>query len=160
MMLTKSNFKDHLHNSQMVLERLLTDGMRVNFSKSNSILEEIEYLIARYWITRQGIQYIRNKGKAILNIKAPKTIKEDRTTLVYWYIQPLSRHVVSSQVPLTSLISSKVNVKWHSSYQQAFDKIKKVIFTEVLLCYSDFNKPFHCLMIRNASDHQLGAVIM
>jgi hypothetical protein len=59
---------------------------------------------------------------------------------------------------LTSLTSIKVKFEWHSSHQQAFDKIKKVIGTEVLLCYPDFNKPFH--HYTDESDHQLGAVIM
>jgi hypothetical protein len=36
--------------------------------------------------------------------------------------------------------------------------IKRVIGTEVLLCYPDFIKPFH--LYTDASDHQLGAVIM
>jgi hypothetical protein len=46
---------------------------------------------------------------------------------------------------LTDLISSKVKFEWHSSHQQAFDKVKKVIGMEVLLCYPEFNKPvlFH-----------------
>jgi hypothetical protein len=69
---------------------------------------------------------------------------------VYWYSQLLSQHVVlqkwaSSQGPLTSLTSSKVKFKCHSSHQQTFDKIKKFIGTEVIICYPDFNKPvlFH-----------------
>jgi hypothetical protein len=55
--------------------------------------------------------------------------------------------------PLTRLTSSKVKFEWHSSHQQVFDKIKKVIGTEVLLCYLDFNKPFH--LYTDASDHQI-----
>jgi hypothetical protein len=49
--------------------------MRVNISKSKFFAEKIEYL--GYWITRQGIQPIRNKVEmsAILNIKAPRTRK-------------------------------------------------------------------------------------
>jgi hypothetical protein len=45
---------------------------------------------------------------------------------------------------------------------QAFDKIKKVIGTEiqVLLCYSDFNKPVIIHLYADAADHQFGAVIM
>jgi hypothetical protein len=62
--------------------------------------------------------------------------------------------------PLTSLISSKVKLEWHSSHQHAFDKIKKVIETEVLLCYPDFNKPVILNLDTDASDHQLGAVII
>jgi hypothetical protein len=61
---------------------------------------------------------------------------------------------------LTSLTSSKFKIEWHSSHQQAFDKIKKVIGTEVLLCYPDFNKPGSFHLYTDASDHQLGAVIM
>jgi hypothetical protein len=61
---------------------------------------------------------------------------------------------------LTSLTSSKVKFEWHSSHQQVFDKIKKVIGMEVLLCYPDFNKPVHFYHYIDASDHQLGAVIM
>jgi hypothetical protein len=61
---------------------------------------------------------------------------------------------------LTSLTSSKVKFEWYSSHQQAFEKIKKVIETEVLLCYPDFNKPVFFHLYTDASDHQLGAVIM
>jgi RNase H-like domain found in reverse transcriptase len=60
--------------------------------------------------------------------------------------------------PLTSLSSSKVKFEWLPSHQQAFDKIKKVIESELLLSYPDFEKPFH--IYTDASDHQLGAVIM
>jgi hypothetical protein len=82
-----NSFKDHLLKLEMVLARLSTAGMRVNISKSKFFAEQLEYL--GYCITRKGIQSIRNKVemKAILNIKAPKTRKEDRTTPVYWYSQ-------------------------------------------------------------------------
>jgi hypothetical protein len=55
--------------------------MRVHISKSKFFSEKIEYLAHRYWITRQDVQFIRNKVKmnAILNMKAPKTTKENDT---------------------------------------------------------------------------------
>jgi hypothetical protein len=75
LILTNSSFKDHLLNLQMVLARLSTAEMKVNISKFKFFAEQKEYL--GYWITRQGIQPIRNKVEmnAILNIKAPKTRK-------------------------------------------------------------------------------------
>jgi hypothetical protein len=94
LILTNNSFKDHLLTLEMVLVRLSTIEMRMNISKSKFFAEQIEYLVLGYWITRQGIQPIHNKVEAILNIKAPKTRKEDRTTPVYWYSQLLSRHVV------------------------------------------------------------------
>jgi hypothetical protein len=86
LILTNSSFKDHLFKLEMVLARLSTSGMKVNISKSKFFAEQIEYL--GYWITRQGIQRIHNKVEmnAILNVKAPKTRKEDRTTPVYWLV--------------------------------------------------------------------------
>jgi hypothetical protein len=72
--LTNSSFKDHLLKLEIVLARLSTTGVRVNISKSKFFAEQIEYL--GYWITRQGIQTIRNKVEAILNIKAPKQEKK------------------------------------------------------------------------------------
>jgi hypothetical protein len=63
---------------------------------------------------------------------------------------------------LTSLTSSKVKFEWHSSHQQAFDKIKKVIGThiQVFICHPDFNHICSFHLDIDASDHQLGAVIM
>jgi hypothetical protein len=55
-----------------------------------------------------------------------------------------------------------VKFEWHSFHQQAFDKTKKVIGTEiqVCLCNAVFNKPALFHLYTDASDHQLGAVIM
>jgi hypothetical protein len=98
LILTNSSFKDLL-KLEIVLARLSTTGMRVNISKSKFFAEQIEYLVLRYWITRQGIQPMRNKVEmnAILNVKAPKTRKAQQTTPVYWYSQLLSRHLVSQK---------------------------------------------------------------
>jgi hypothetical protein len=60
--------------------------------------------------------------------------------------------------PLTSLTSSKVKFEWLPAHQLAFDKIKKIIETEMLLAYPDFDKPFQ--IYTDASDHQLGVIIM
>jgi Reverse transcriptase (RNA-dependent DNA polymerase) len=49
LMLTNSNFSDHLTKLEMVLGRLSTAGMRVNAPKSKFSDEQIEYLA--YWIT-------------------------------------------------------------------------------------------------------------
>jgi hypothetical protein len=83
LILTNRSFKDHLLKLEMVLARLSTTGMRLNISKYKFFAEQIEYL--GYWITRQGIQSIRNKveNNAILNIKAPKTRKAQQTTPIY-----------------------------------------------------------------------------
>jgi hypothetical protein len=63
---------------------------------------------------------------------------------------------------LTRLTSSRIKFEWHSSHQQAFDKIKKVNETEIhiLLFYPDFNKLVLFYLYTDALDHQLGALKM
>jgi hypothetical protein len=81
LILKNNSFKDHLLKLEIVLARISTAGMRVNISKSKFFADQIQYL--GYWITRQGIQPMRNKVEAILNIKAPKTRKEEISRPVY-----------------------------------------------------------------------------
>ena len=97
--------------------------------------------------------------EAILKIKAPTTRKELRHFIgIVNYYRDMWFCRSELLAPLTSLRSSKVKFEWLPTHQLAFDKIKKVIETEVLLSYPDFEKPFH--IYTDASDHQLGAVIM
>jgi hypothetical protein len=88
LILTNSSFKDHLLKLEMVLARLSTAVMRLNISKSKFFSEQIEYL--GYWITRQGIQPIRNKVEAILNIKALKTKKKQKVLRQSWVFAEVS----------------------------------------------------------------------
>jgi hypothetical protein len=100
-----------------------------------------------------------------LILRRPKQKKKkDRTTPVFVkvnYYRDMWFCRSELLAPLNSFTSSKVKFEWRSSHQHAFDKIKKVIETEiqVLLCYPDFKKQvsFHIYI---DADHQLGAVIM
>jgi hypothetical protein len=99
----------------------------------------------------------------MLNIKAPKTRKELRHFIgIVNYYRDMWFRRSELLTSLTSLTSSKVKFEWYSSHQQAFDKVEKNIGTEiqVLLCYPDFNKPVVFHLYTDASDHQLGAVII
>jgi RNase H-like domain found in reverse transcriptase len=119
--------------------------------------EQIEYL--GYWITRKEFQPAQSKVEANIKIKAPKARKELRHFIgIVNYYRNMWFCRSELLAPLTSLTSSKVKFEWPPTHQQAFDKIKKVIETKVLLLYPDFEKPFH--IYNDASDHQLGAVIV
>jgi RNase H-like domain found in reverse transcriptase len=95
---------------------------------------------------------VYNKVEAILKIKAPKNRKELHPFIgiVDYYLDMwFCRNELLAQ--FNSLTSSNIKFEWLSSHQQAFEKIKKVIETEVLLAYPDFEKPFH--IYTDASDH-------
>ncbi|KAL7576082.1 hypothetical protein ACA910_000863 [Epithemia clementina (nom. ined.)] len=57
-----------------------------------------------------------------------------------------------------STLQQQGPIKWVPKHQTAFDTIKALIASDVLLCYPDHNKPFH--VHTDASDLQLGTVIV
>ena len=69
---------------------------------------------------------------------------------------PKLAHILA---PLTALTSQKSgNVAWSAECQHAFDTIKAILSSDVLLRYPNHNKPFH--VYTDASDLQLGAIIV
>jgi Reverse transcriptase (RNA-dependent DNA polymerase) len=76
LVITKSDWHDHLHHLDIIFTRLHDAGLKVNAKKSFFGKDELEYL--GYWIMRAGIQPIAKKVEAIKNIAPPKTKRELR----------------------------------------------------------------------------------
>jgi RNase H-like domain found in reverse transcriptase len=66
---------------------------------------------------------------------------------------PHCSHILS---PLTELMGKKAFV-WEDKHQQAFEQMKALIATDMLLAYPNHNKLFD--IKTDASDYQLGAII-
>jgi RNase H-like domain found in reverse transcriptase len=66
---------------------------------------------------------------------------------------PRCSHILA---PLTESIGKKTFV-WENKHQQAFEHMKALIATDVLLTYTNDYKPFD--IETDASDFQLGAII-
>jgi RNase H-like domain found in reverse transcriptase len=71
----------------------------------------------------------------------------------YHNMWPRHSHILA---PLTELTGKKAFV-WEDKHQHAFEQMKALIATDVLLAYPNHNKPFD--IKTDASDYQLGAVI-
>jgi len=154
--ITKGNFDDHLEKLERIFERLESAGLKVNAKKSFFARGELEYL--GYWITRKGIQPMKNKVEAIMKIAEPKTRKELRSFIgvINYYRDMWIRrsHILA---PLASLTSKTKKWEWGPKQAAAFKMAKRVIARETMLQYPDFSKPF--LIHTDASHYQLGAVI-
>ena len=91
---------------ETVFRRLQDAGLKVNARKSFFARGELEYL--GYWITREGIQPMKDKVAAIMNITEPKTRKQLRSFIgvVNYYRDMWIRrsHILA---PLASLTSTK-----------------------------------------------------
>ena len=154
--LSKGTFEDHLQKLERVLTRLTQAGLKVNAKKSFFTRSELEYL--GYWITRDGIQPVKEKVAAMMNIAEPKTRRELRGFIgvVNYYRDMWVRrsHVLA---PLAHLTSNKVKWNWGPKQSAAFAMAKRIIAKETTLAYPDFDKPF--VIHTDASHYQLGAAI-
>ena len=156
LILTKGTYEDHLEKLERVFFKLQQAGLKVNAKKSFFARGELEYL--GYWITRNGIQPMKNKVEAIMKIAEPKTRKQLRSFIgvVNYYRDMWVRrsHILA---PLASLTSNNSVWSWGPKQKAAFAMAKKVIAREAMLAYPDFKKPF--VIHTDASHYQLGGVI-
>ena len=77
--ITTSDFSDHLQKLSEVLARIQKAGLKINGAKSFFAKPELEYL--GFWVTRHGIQPLKTKIKAILDIAPPVNQKQLRRFL-------------------------------------------------------------------------------
>ena len=143
---------------EQVMTHLQDNSFSVNPCKCEWAVQETDFL--GYWLTPNGLNPWHKKIDAILRLQHPRTVKDLRSFIgavtYYCTMFPKRAHVLT---PLTALTSQKSgNVAWSAECQQAFDTIKAILSSDMLLRYPNHNKPFH--IYTEASDLQLGASIV
>lgn len=156
LIITSTNFADHRNHIRTVFERFRTSGLQVNMNKSRFAALKTEYLGFR--LTRDGIQPLPDKIKAIQQLAPPKTKRELRrfVGLVNYYrdMWPQRAHLLT---PLTSLTSPRTPFRWTPACQTTFEQIKAVVGRAVTLHFPNFSLPFE--VHTDASTFQLGGVV-
>lgn len=150
LIVSKTDFSEHLNNLGQALERISKVGLKINAQKSFFGRGEIEYL--GYWVTREGVQPLEKKVESILAIKEPKNRRELRAYvgLVNYYRDMWRRR---SHV----LTSTNRPWKWEKEHREAFENSKKIISTNAILAFPNFDEEF--VIYTDASKYQLGGVI-
>ena len=150
--LTKGTFDNHLEKLERILVRLQQAGLKVNAKKYFFARGELEYL--GYWITRIGIQPMKNKVAAIMKIAALTNRKELRSFIgVINYYRDMWIRRSHMLAPLASLTSKTTKWEWGPQQDAAFQMVKRVIAREAMLAYPDFSKKF--TIHTDASHYQL-----
>ena len=152
------SWEQHLQVLEQVMTQLQDNGFSVNPRKCEWAVQETNFL--GYWLTLNGLKPWRKKIDAILRLQRPRTIKDLRffiSSVTYDRTMfPKRAHILA---PITALTSQKSgNVAWSAECQHAFNTIKAILSSDVLLRYPNHNKPFH--VYTDASNLQLGAIIV
>ena len=117
LVLTKSDWDDHLNKLSTVLNRIALAGLKINANKSFFGKTETEYL--GFWISRTGIRPITKKVEAIQQLKPPKTRRELRRFIgIINYYRDMWIHRSSILAPLSRLTSKQVPWQWTDKEQK------------------------------------------
>lgn len=149
-------FEKHLKVVDSALKRLYEAGITVNQEKSQFCRPALKYL--GYVIDERGLRVDPEKILAVLNIPAPKTVREIRKFLgiASWYRRFVPNFATRTE-PLTRMLRKKEAFCWTEEANEAFNDLKGCLVEAPILSCPDFTVPFQ--VQTDASGYGLGAVL-
>jgi hypothetical protein len=120
-------------------------------------LEEIQFL--GHVLSAKGIAVDPSKVKYILEWKSPTSVHQDRSFLgLAGYYRRFIPDFSKIVKPITELLKNDVKFDWSPKCNEAFEQLKVLLTTALVLAPSDIEKPFDVYC--DASDIGLGCVLM
>jgi hypothetical protein len=151
------NEEEHARHLRIVLTRLREHQLYAKFSKCAFWLEEIQFL--GHVLSAKGIAVDPSKVKDILEWKPPTTVHQVRSFLgLAGYYRRFIPDFSKLVKPITSLLKNDTKFNWSSECNEAFEKLKVLLTTALVLAQPDIEKPFDVYC--DASGSGLGCVLM
>jgi hypothetical protein len=151
------NEEEHAKHLWIVLTRLREHQLYAKFSKCTFWLEEIQFL--GHVLSAKGIAVDPSKVQNILEWKPPTTVHQVRSFLglarYYRRFIPNFSKIVKS---ITGLLKNDTKFDWSSKCNEAFEQLKVLLATALVLAQPDIEKPFDVYC--DASGNGLGCVLM
>ena len=123
LIISSSNFQDHLNKVKIVLKKLKAAGFKINAEKSKFARDSLEYL--GFLITREGIMPLPNKVQAIKDIAVPNNKRQLRSFIgIINYYRDMWKRRSHTLTPLTQMTSKEATFKWNEEQQKAFEHMK------------------------------------
>ena len=132
LILANKTFDSHLENLRTVLQRALSNNLRINGHKCKLFAERVPFL--GKVLSAEGCHVSEDKIKALRTLEPPKNVKELRRFMgACGYVRrhiPNYSHLVS---PLTRLLRKDAPYEFDSSCQDAFERLKKAFESPAVL---------------------------
>ncbi|XP_036319830.1 uncharacterized protein K02A2.6-like [Rhagoletis pomonella] len=151
-----STWENHLQNLFKVLQRLREYNFHVKLEKCKFYAAEVKYL--GNIVSQCELRPDPDKISAILKMPPPTNISELRAFLgSVNYYGKFDRSMSSVRAPLDALLHDNMNFVWTSQCQQAFEKFKSILQSDLLLTH--YNPDLPIKVAADASGKGIGAFI-
>ena len=154
-LVTGTTEEDHLHNLQLVLQRLETAGLHLKKEKCKFLVPSITYL--GHKIGAQGLHPLPDKIEAIVSASRPKTLTELKAFLGLNYYGKFISNLASVLHPLYQLLNKDVDWSWTVERENAFQRAKTLLTSNHVLIHYDPQKVL--VLACDTSAYGLGVVL-
>lgn len=154
---TGESEEEHLKNLDLVFRRLREAGLTVKQSKCEFYKPFIKFL--GHKITENGLEKTDDKIQAILELRTPTDVKEVRALmgLVNYYARYIP-DMATVMCPIYELTRKEKRFSWTQECDEALNKIKQLIVSDISLVHYDPNLPI--ILQCDASDVGISAVLL
>ncbi|XP_053685585.1 uncharacterized protein K02A2.6-like [Sabethes cyaneus] len=151
------NKEQHDRNLEKLFSRIQEYGFHLRPEKCSCYKSEIRYL--GFIINADGIKPDPEKVASIVKMPQPKDVSELRSFLgAANFYGKFVREIHRIRQPLDALLKKDSQFVWSAQCQEAFDTIKKVLQSDLLLTH--YNPSLELIVAGDASKTGVGAVIM
>ncbi|WVZ80774.1 hypothetical protein U9M48_028227 [Paspalum notatum var. saurae] len=149
--------EEHKEHLRIVLTQLREHKLYAKFSKCAFWLKEVSFL--GHILSAKGVAVDPSKVKDVLNWKQPETVTEIRSFLgLAGYYRRFIKDFSKTAKLMTSLTKKNAKYVWSSNCEEAFQTLKKLLTSALVLAQPDVTKPFDVYC--DASGNGLGCVLM
>jgi len=151
-----NNMSKHHQHIKEVLKHLCKTGLYAKAEKCKFHSESVEYL--EYILSPSGLTMSNDKVKIIQDWLEPKKVKDIQSFLDFanFYCQFIFNYL-DIVIPLTRLTQKNIPWKFNSSYQDAFNSLKKAFISAPILTH--WIPDAQLIVETNASDYALTAIL-
>jgi hypothetical protein len=151
------SIEEHEEHLRIVLQRLRDHQLYAKFSKCEFWIKEVSFL--GHVVSPEGIAVDLGKVKEVLEWKPPTTVSEVQSFLgLGGYYRRFILNFSKIVKPITELLKKGNKYLWSETCDEAFEHLKRLLTTSLVLVQPDTTKPFDVYC--DASGTGLGGVLM
>ena len=155
-LIASENEDEHLIHLEKIFSRFEENNITLNFRKCE--FSKFQTTFLGHIISAEGIKPDPEKIQAIRDFNTPKNKKQLQGFLgTVNFSAKFSKNISEAITPMLELVKKGVKWHWNEKHQAAFEKVKTLLSTEIMLHFPDYTQPYY--LQTDASDYAIGAVL-